>query len=336
MEKIKSFILKKIQNHPRDIVIVTAEKFGVTRTTVHRHLSNLIRDNKIIKTGTTKQINYYIASSFDKKLIFKRSQGLDEFEVFNQYLRSDLTKFPKNIYKIIDYGFTEIFNNAIDHAHCKKIIVECLIRENLINVSITDDGIGIFRKISTDLKLVDFREAILQLSKGKFTSDPMNHSGEGIFFSSRAFEKFSIKANGIYYCRDNIEQDWFIGSSSEPKHGTQVLMQIRKDSRNDLVSVFKSYQNVESLAFDKTEIIVELSKLNQEIFMSRSQAKRILLGLEKFERIVLDFKHVSLVGQGFVDEIFRVYQNKRPTLEITYRNANDDVCFMIERGKAYQ
>ena len=192
-QKIKTFILTKIQNHPRDIVMIAAKKFGVTRTTIHRHLSNLIKENKIIKTGTTKQINYYLASSFDKKLIFKNSQTLDEFNVFNQYLKTDLSKFPKNIYGILDYGFTEIFNNAIEHASCKKIIVECFMRDSIINISITDDGIGIFEKISNTLKLTDLRESILQLSKGKFTSDPMNHSGEGIFFLRALLTNFQLK-----------------------------------------------------------------------------------------------------------------------------------------------
>lgn len=335
-KKIKIFILNKVQNHSRDIVMVVAKKFRVTRTTVHRHLSSLIKENKIIKTGSTKQTNYYLADSFNKKLIFKTVQALDEFSIFTRYFKENFSKFSENTYEILEYGFTEIFNNALEHAQCRKIVVDCLMERDMINISIKDDGIGIFRKISNTLRLTDLREAVLQLSKGKFTSDPINHSGEGIFFSSRVFDQFSIKANGICYFRDNFEQDWMLGTVIEPKHGTEVSMKIRKDSDNNLISVFKNYQNPESLAFDKTEIIVELSKLGEEIFMSRSQAKRILLGLEKFERIVLDCKHVNFVGQGFVDEIFRVYQNKRPTVEITYRNANDDVCFMIERGKAHR
>jgi hypothetical protein len=53
-------------------------------------------------------------------------------------------------------------------------------------------------------------------------------------------------------------------------------MKIRKNSDSSLISIFKNYQNPDSLVFDKTEIIVELSKLGEETFMSRSQAKRIL------------------------------------------------------------
>jgi len=56
--------------------------------------------------------------------------------------------------------------------------------------------------------------------------------------------------------------------------------------------------------------------------ISRSQAKRLLMGLEKFKQVVLDFKGVSSVGQAFVDEVFRVFQNEHPDIAIQYFNAN--------------
>ena len=84
--------------------------------------------------------------------------------------------------------------------------------------------------------------------------------------------------------------------------------------------------------FDRTHILVQLSQLGDERYVSRSQARRICLGLEKFKHVVLDFKDISTVGQGFVDEVFRVFQSKHPGIKITYTNANDDVRFMIERS----
>jgi len=83
---------------------------------------------------------------------------------------------------------------------------------------------------------------------------------------------------------------------------------------------------------DRTEIVVELSRFCEETLISRSQAKRIIRGLEKFNYIILDFKGVRLVGQGFVDEMFRVFAKKHPNVNICYINANDDVVFMVERG----
>jgi len=36
------------------------------------------------------------------------------------------------------------------------------------------------------------------LAKGKLTTDPKRHSGEGIFFSSRMFDEFDILSGGVF------------------------------------------------------------------------------------------------------------------------------------------
>ncbi len=65
---------------------------------------------------------------------------------------------------------------------------------------------------------------------------------------------------------------------------------------------------------------------------SRSKARRLSKGLEKFKIIELDFADVTEVGQGFADEIFRVFPSQYPGLEITYINANSMTEFMIQRA----
>lgn len=65
--------------------------------------------------------------------------------------------------------------------------------------------------------------------------------------------------------------------------------------------------------------------------VARSQARSLLLGLEKFKTIILDFDKVPIVGQAFADEIFRIFQNKYPKITITSINMNDAVEFMIRR-----
>jgi hypothetical protein len=195
---------------------------------------------------------------------------------------------------------------------------------------VQDDG-GIFKKVANFLNMADNREAILQLNKGKFTSDPSNHSGEGIFFCSRFFDEFQILANDLSFVRYNPEHDWFI-TTLKTKPGTTVKMMIDVNSNKKMKPLFRQFTDPESFDFNRTEILVALSTLGSERYISRSQAKRILQNLEKFEIITLDFKGVSTVGQGFVDEVFRVYQNKHPQVKINHINANEDVLFMINRG----
>ena len=68
--------------------------------------------------------------------------------------------------------------------------------------------------------------------------------------------------------------------------------------------------------------------------IARGEAKRLLDGMGSFEEITLDFSGVHSVGQGFVDEVFRVWQNSHPNTALTPVNMNAEVDFMVKRGLA--
>lgn len=94
-------------------------------------------------------------------------------------------------------------NNAIDHSEGKTLHAGVFKYRNSVNIYIVDDGEGIFKKIRRLCRLADERQAILELSKGKLTTDPERHTGEGIFFTSRAFDTFEIESKGLKFSLDD-------------------------------------------------------------------------------------------------------------------------------------
>jgi hypothetical protein len=123
-QEIRSFILEKISNHPKNIVAVTAEAFDVTRMTVHRHLNRLLGDKKIVKTGTTKGASYFLKTSLDKTLIFQIQSDTQPGQVWEDYMKSSFARLPTSALEICRYGFEEIFNNALLHSGGKGIVVK--------------------------------------------------------------------------------------------------------------------------------------------------------------------------------------------------------------------
>ncbi len=335
-EKIKEFLLANIPSHPRDIVPLTAQWMKVTPTTVHRHLKKLLKQGEVIKTGRTRGVSYYLNSALKKELVFPIKPGLEEHQVWMDYFHDAFSILPENVYSICNYAFGEMFNNAIDHSQGNEIRVFSKMEGEFFKLSIHDDGIGIFKKVKDALDLESERASILELTKGKFTTDPDNHTGEGIFFTSRALDLFTIVSSKLTYIKNNLEDDWFIETPDEPFKGTGVFLKININSNRKLEEIFRQYSTLDEeegiRKFDKTHIIVNLSKPDQDHYVSRSQAKRILTGLEEFNHIVFDFRDIKSVGQGFVDEVFRIFQKKHPNIKIEFTNANEDVRFMIERG----
>ena len=99
-------------------------------------------------------------------------------------------------------------------------------------------------------------------------------------------------------------------------------------------SVFDQYSSgPDDYSFAKTVVPVRLAKVGDENLVSRSQAKRLLQRVENFRHVVLDFVEVAGIGQAFADEIFRVFANAHPSVELIHIHAVPEVQQMIRRAE---
>jgi len=82
------------------------------------------------------------------------------------------------------------------------------------------------------------------------------------------------------------------------------------------------------------EIIISIrgDQPDQARVLSRAEAKRLLQREDRFRRAVLDFSGVTLIGQGFADEVFRVFANAHPAISLSAVNAEEQVKAMIVRA----
>ncbi|MBT2516663.1 helix-turn-helix domain-containing protein [Streptomyces sp. ISL-90] len=233
----------------------------------------------------------------------------------------------ENARRIAGYTVTEMVNNAIDHSEGTEVRVASR-DDDRITVSITDDGVGVFENMRRKLDLPDLFASIQELSKGRRTTDPSRHSGEGIFFSSKAVPRFSIEANGLIWTVDNDLDDIAVGTSDV--QGTRVRLELERATDLTLRELFGRFTDDDG-AFTRTRPVVKLFELGTE-FISRSEAKRLTAGLERFTEVELDFQGVDVVGQGFIDEVFRVWAGENPGTELLPTRMNDAVEFMVRRG----
>ncbi len=96
-----------------------------------------------------------------------------------------------------------------------------------------------------------------------------------------------------------------------------------------LTGVFAEYTR--DFEFTRTRMVIRLFAIGTE-FVSRSQARRLVGGLERFREVVLDFGGVELVGQGFADEVFRVWAKQHPEVALIPIAMSPPVAFMVERA----
>jgi len=251
--------------------------------------------------------------------------------IWREQLSPKLNGLKQNVINICQYGFTEMVNNARDHSEGLTLSIYYERSAANITIIISDDGVGIFNKISNSLGLDDKIYTILELAKGKFTTDPKNHTGEGIFFTSRVFDNFMMISDNLVFAHTESNNDWLFEEKESILKGTTVRIKISPFSDRNLQSVFNTYTSNDDFGFSRTHIPVTLARYGDENLISRSQAKRLLNRFERFKEIILDFNNVEMIGQSFADEIFRVYKQDHPSINITYMDANKQVEQMILR-----
>jgi anti-sigma regulatory factor (Ser/Thr protein kinase) len=312
-----------------------AAKFGISRQAVSLHLRQLIADGHVFKTGSTRAARYFPAEAAPEKRRIKRTlvlAGLDESAVYADFaIALNVSRLPSNVEAILQYAFTEILNNAIDHSMSERCTAEISVDAAKAAFEIKDPGVGVFHSIADKFDLADEQTAMIELIKGKTTTMPEAHTGEGIFFVSRAADRFVLRSHRLQIEWDNNRDDVFVSDPHFNK-GTTAYFEIRQSSRKSLAHIFAEYAPEKfDFRFEKTRVLV---KLLRKDYVSRSEAKRLLHNLDKFSEVELDMRGVRNVGQGFADEIFRVFASTHPDVSIRTRNASVAVEAMLKHVRA--
>lgn len=327
--EIKNFVIENLREHPKDIAAFTAVHFGISRQAVLKHINAMIESEQIISKGE-KNRRIYSLNTIIREFEYDLP-GIDESDLFNDDILPLIGSYSKSVFHKTQYCFTEMVNNANDHSEGTKLRIFIIIDSTSLTIGIKDNGIGIFRKISKALGLANEQYAILELAKGKFTTDKKHHSGEGIFFTSKLSDYFSIRSYNVHFVHDDSDEK-HCDLIKENADGTTIMFTIYFDSKINYTEIFNQYAD-EDFGFTKTAVEVDLLRVGEENLVSRSQAKRLLARFEQFKHILLDFKNVDMIGQAFADEIFRVFQNEHPNIVIETTNTTKEVDMMIKRAR---
>lgn len=333
---VRAFVIANVGMHPSDIGRMIVEEFGVTRQSATKYLRWFVEEGLLLRSGNTKAREYGLATLSSEALEFNVTPDLAEDVLWFDHVLPWLGEVNKNIEEICQYGFTEMVNNVIEHSKAAKLEVVLERTAAAITISVRDNGVGIFKKIQQECGLRDERDSILELSKGKLTTDEESHTGEGIFFTSRMFDQFDIMSGSLFFGRTFSGSDWLIERGNRtPSPGTSVYMTIGIKSERTTKMVFDDHApELEDYGFTRTHVPVKLALYGSEDLVSRSQAKRVLARFERFSEIILDFTGVNSIGPSFADEIFRVFHRQHPEISLFALNTTPAIDQMINKAES--
>ncbi len=316
----------------KDVAATLMLEFGISRQAANNHLSKMVAAGDLLPEGATRGRIYRLAVQREAVEGFVLD-GLAEDVVWRTVCAPVVLDFPENVRDIWHYGMTEMINNAIDHSGGKNVSVG--IRRTALHTEgwVLDDGEGIFLKIQRALGLFDPHESILELAKGKLTTDPANHTGEGIFFSSKMFDAFDIRYGNLHFMHGDGLPDFLLERPRDAP-GTFVIMKIANDSERTSREIFHKFAAPDEFNFDRTVVPVRLAQYEGEKLVSRSQAKRLTMRFERFKTVILDFTGIESIGQAFADEVFRVFAAAHPQIELIPMHMAPAVQEMVNRALA--
>lgn len=325
-QAIREILVREGSLATRDVVAAT----GISPQAAHYHLKEMLASGEIIRHGRGRATRYRLAETADWQYRAARS-GLDEETVWRAARPAveSLTGLAGAGVEVFEYALTELVNNAIEHSDAREVTVELRRVDARLWLRVADDGVGVFERIRSAIGLESIHDALRQLAKGKLTTHPERHTGEGLFFVSRLADRFELESQGVRWLVDNELQDMAIAAAQRSGPGTRAHFLAGLPPQRSLQTVFA--EHTRDYRFARSRVVVKLYQSGRR-FISRAAARRVVAGLERFEEVVLDFSGVEAVGQGFVDEVFRVWAASHPETALIPRHMSPEVAFMVERG----
>jgi anti-sigma regulatory factor (Ser/Thr protein kinase) len=239
-------------------------------------------------------------------------------------------ELPPAVQRMAQHAFVELVNNAVDHSGGSHVTVSMRQTPLQVQLLVSDDGCGLFRRIEQSFAIDDPQLAMLELTKGKLTSDPDRHSGHGLFFTSRLADIFDIHANQAAFQNRGWERRSWHASRPMPRSGTSIYVAIALDTPRTLDAVLRAHSTDSAgFAFERTVVPLQLLGSGQAL-ASRAEAKRVASRLSKFRGAEIDFGGITDIGHGFADELFRVVRREHPGLDLVPVGMTPQVAAMVQ------
>ena len=328
LNAVTQWITAAAAQHPDRLAAELASRFGVSRATAHRKLVRLIELQWLVNMGTPGKPQYQ--PGLLRQIVRRYAlSGLREDLPWAQDFAPHFA-LPPAVQRMVQHAFCELLNNAIDHSGGTQVTISLRQTAGQVQLLVSDDGRGLFKQIAETFSINDPQHAMLEISKGKLTSQPDRHTGQGLFFTSKLADVLDLHANECAFQQREWDGKGWHSQRALKHQGTSVYLSIALDTARTLDSVRKAYSaNGKGLDFDRTVVQVGLLASATIGLESRAQARRVAARLHDFHRADIDFGGVADIGHGFADELFRVMTHEQPGLALTALNMSPAVAAMV-------
>jgi anti-sigma regulatory factor (Ser/Thr protein kinase) len=326
---VTTWITALAQQHPRDLAAAVATRTGTRRSSAARLLGRLValgwlardgsRSRPVYRPGPLRQVVQRYALA-----------GLDEERLWTRDF-APCFDLPPAVRRMAQHAFTELVNNAVDHSGGSTVTVSVRQTPVQVQLLVSDDGRGAFETIREAFAIDDPAQAMLELAKGRLTTQPARHSGRGLYHVARLADVFDLHANASGWRRLAWDDGRWQAARALPRQGTSVYVAIALDTTRTLDDVLRAASRDGTRGgIDHTVVPLRLLATDG-VLESRALARRAAWRLEQFASATLDFDGIADVGPAFADELCRVLPAQHPGLQLASVNATPAIASQLAR-----
>lgn len=333
LNEITRWITAAVLAHPDDLPAHLVQRLAITRRSATALIRRLEAAQWLAHEGPRRRprwhpgllrqaVHRYALADLDEALPWARDFA-------------PLFTLSSTVARNAQHAFTELLNNAIDHSGGTCVTVSVRQTTTHLQLLISDDGCGLFERIGEAFRIEDPALAMLELSKGKLTSQPDRHTGRGLYFTARIADVLDLHANHHAFQHRAWQRHQWQRTRPMPHRGTSVFVAIALDSTLGLDEVMRAHSaDGAGMRFERTVVPLKLMTAAQVGLESRAQARRVAGRLDSFRRAELDFTGIETIGHAFADELFRVIPQAHPALQFVALHAAPQVAALIESVRA--
>jgi anti-sigma regulatory factor (Ser/Thr protein kinase) len=327
LHDVTTWITALALQHPHDLPAAVATRTGARRPAASRLLGRLVALQWLERDGSRSRPRYRPGPL---RQVVRRYDlaGLDEDRA---WMRDFVPCFalPPAVRRMVQHAFTELVNNAVDHSGGRTVTVSMRQTPVQVQLLVSDDGRGAFDTIREAFAIDDPAQAMLELAKGRLTTQPERHGGRGLYHTARLADVFDLHANASGWRRVAWRDGRWQAARALPRHGTSVYVAIALDTARTLDDVLRAGSS-EGVRGWIDHTVVPLRLLAADgVLESRALARRAAWRLEQFASATLDFDGIADVGPAFADELWRVLPAQRPGLQLNSVNATPVVASQL-------
>ena len=166
---------------------------------------------------------------------------------------------PDGVARLARHAFTELLNNAIDHSGGTTVTVSMRQTPSHVQLLVSDDGCGLFEHIGQAFAIDEPKLAMLELSKGKLSSQPDWHTGRGLYFTARIADVLDVHANAAAFQHRAWQANRWQPVRPATQQGTSVFVAFALDTRRSLDEVMRAHSlDGQGYGFERTVVPLQL------------------------------------------------------------------------------